>query len=110
MIDVYDEVDRETPLKGRRWVLGQVSTLTPRDVERIARMGLVVSTHTNRYIYKEGHLLLRGLSPEREEEISPHQFLVGRRGAGLPGDRQTCRSPCFAYLAKPRGETSIPTI
>lgn len=81
MLDLYDEVDRETPLQGRRWVLGHVSTLTPRDVERIARMGLVVSTHTNRYIYKEGHLLRERLPPEREEEISPLRSLLT---AGVP--------------------------
>lgn len=76
MLDLYDEIDRETPLKGRRWVLGHVSTLAPRDVERIARMGLVVSTHTNRYVYKEGHLLRRRLGPGREEEISPLRSLL----------------------------------
>lgn len=81
MLDLYDEIDRETPLKGRRWVLGHVSTLTPRDVERIARMGLVVTTHTNRYVYKEGHLLRRRLPPEREDEISPLRSLLD---AGVP--------------------------
>jgi predicted amidohydrolase YtcJ len=76
MLDLFEEVDREIPLNGRRWVLGHVSTLSPRDVARIARMGLVVSTHTNRYIYKEGHLLQKRLPPERHGEISPLRALV----------------------------------
>jgi predicted amidohydrolase YtcJ len=61
---------------GRRWILGHVSTLSDRDVERIARMGLVVSTHTNRYVYKEGHVLQQSLPPERAHEISPLRALV----------------------------------
>src|SRR5262249_23276271 len=40
LIDLYDEIDREVPLKGRRWVLGHIYALSPRDIERIARMGL----------------------------------------------------------------------
>ena len=57
MIDLFEEVDREIPLNGRRWILGHISTLSTQDIERIARMGLVITTHTNRYIFKEGHLL-----------------------------------------------------
>ena len=47
MLDLFEEVDREIPLNGRRWVLGHISVLTPRDIERIARMGIVLTTHTN---------------------------------------------------------------
>ena len=50
-LDLYDEVDREIPLKGRRWVISHISTLSPRDIERIVRMGLVLTTHTNNYLY-----------------------------------------------------------
>lgn len=81
MIDLFEEVDREVPLDGRRWVLGHISALAPRDVERIARMGLVVTTHTNRYIFKEGHLLQKKLPPERHGEIAPIRSLLD---AGVP--------------------------
>lgn len=75
MIDLFEEVDREIPLKGRRWVLGHISTLTERDVERVARMGLVLSTHTNRYVYKTGLELLKKLPPERRSDIVPLRWL-----------------------------------
>ena len=39
-------------------------------------MGLIVTTHTNRYIYKEGHLLQRRLPPERHREITPLRDLI----------------------------------
>jgi predicted amidohydrolase YtcJ len=76
VIDLFEEVDRAVPLKGRRWVVGHISTLAPRDIERIARLGLVVTTHTNRYIYKEGHLLQRRLPAERQREITPLRDLL----------------------------------
>ena len=76
MIDLFEEVDRQIPLNGRRWVLGHISTLSSRDIARIARMGLVITTHTNRYIFKEGHLLQKRLPPERHMEIAPIRSLV----------------------------------
>ncbi len=76
MIDLFEEVDREIPLHGRRWVLGHISTLSPHDIERIARMGLVVTAHTNRYVFKEGHLLQKRLPSERHKEIAPIRSLL----------------------------------
>ena len=52
MLDFYEEVDKQIPLKGRRWVVSHVNVISPRDIERIARMGLVLTTHTNAYLYK----------------------------------------------------------
>jgi predicted amidohydrolase YtcJ len=76
MLDLYEEVDREIPLRGRRWVLGHIVSLSPHDIERVARMGIVLTTHTNRNIYKEGHLLQRRLPPERHREITPLRDLL----------------------------------
>jgi predicted amidohydrolase YtcJ len=76
VIDLFEEVDRAVRLEGRRWVVGHISTLAPRDIERIARLGLIVTTHTNRYIYKEGHLLQRRLPAERQREITPLRDLL----------------------------------
>ncbi|OLF12349.1 hypothetical protein BLA60_10295 [Actinophytocola xinjiangensis] len=62
MLDVYERVDRIVPIRDLRWVFGHITDLTPADVERVRRLGLVVTTHTNRYIYKEGRAVpLRGL-------------------------------------------------
>jgi predicted amidohydrolase YtcJ len=76
MLDLLEEVDREIPLKGRRWVLGHIVALSRHDIERIRRMGIVVTTHTNRYIYKEGHLLAAKLPAERRREITPIRDLI----------------------------------
>ncbi|MBC7779186.1 MAG: amidohydrolase [Proteobacteria bacterium] len=81
MLDLFEEVDRLVSIRDQRWVLGHVSTLSPRDVGRVRDLGLVTTSHTNRYIYKEGHLLQARLGPEREHEISPLRALVE---AGVP--------------------------
>jgi len=76
LIDLLDEVDREVPLKGRRWVIVHISILSPRDIERIVRMGLVVTSHTNSNIYKEGHTWQARLPRERQRENTPLKDLI----------------------------------
>jgi predicted amidohydrolase YtcJ len=76
MLELFAEVHRSVPLNGKRWVLGHISTLSERDIDRIAEMELVVSAHTNRYVYKEGHLLQKRLGPDRENEIAPLRSLM----------------------------------
>ena len=80
MLDLYEEVDKQIPLKGRRWVLSHVYVVPPRDVERIARMGLVLTTHTNASLYKALDALAGRLPPERHDEITPMNAL---REAGV---------------------------
>ncbi len=80
LLDLYEEVDRKIPLKGRRWVLEHVYVTSPRDIERIARMGLVLTTHTNASLYKALDSIAGGLPPERHDDITP---LKAWRDAGI---------------------------
>jgi len=76
ILGLLDEVDREVPLKGRRWVLGHIDLLTPRDIESIVRMGLVITPHTNRDVYKLGDVWQKKLPRERHREITPLRTLL----------------------------------
>jgi predicted amidohydrolase YtcJ len=76
MLDLFEEVDRLVPLAGQRWVIGHISTLSQHDIDRIVRMGLVVTAHTNRYVYKEGALLKQKLPVERHDDIAPLRSLL----------------------------------
>ncbi len=80
MLDLFAEVDRIVPIRDLRWVLGHVSVLTPDQVARVRDLGLVVTTHTNRYIAKEGHLLRARHGLPDEEAIVPLRSL---RDAGV---------------------------
>jgi predicted amidohydrolase YtcJ len=79
MLDLYEEVDSQIPLKGRRWVLAHVYVVSPRDIERIAGMGLVLTTHTNASLYKFLDATADRLPPERHDEITPMNQTVLRR-------------------------------
>ena len=94
-LDLYDEVDREIPLKGRRWVISHISTVSPRDIERIVRMGLVLTTHTNNYLYKGLHAQAQRLPPERHGEIVPLRSLLD---AGVKVSLATDNVPVSPFL------------
>jgi predicted amidohydrolase YtcJ len=76
LIDLLFEVDREVPLKGRRWVIGHISLLSPKDIEKIVHMGLLVTPHTNEFIYKEGRATQAKLPADRQGENTPLRDLL----------------------------------
>ena len=76
MLDLFTEVDRAAPIGGQRWILGHINVLSEDDVGRIRDLGLVVTTHTNRYVYKEGHLLQERLGAARADDIVPLRRLL----------------------------------
>src|SRR5215470_10729323 len=76
LIDLLSEVDREIPLKGRRWVIGHISLLSPKDIEQIARMGLLVTPHTNEFLYKEGRATQAKLPTDQQGENTPLRDLL----------------------------------
>ncbi|MPY75928.1 MAG: amidohydrolase family protein [Alphaproteobacteria bacterium] len=76
MLGLFAEVDREAPIGDQRWILGHINVLSEDDVARIRDLGLIVTTHTNRYIYKEGHLLKDRLGKSREDDIVPLRRLL----------------------------------
>ena len=76
MLEIFAEVNREIDITRKRWVLGHISTLTPEQVKLVRELGLVVTSHTNRYVFKEGHLLKQKLGEAREGEIAPLRALM----------------------------------
>jgi hypothetical protein len=94
-LDLYDEIDREIPLKGRRWVIAHFSTLTPKDIERVLRMGLVLTAHTNNYLYKSLAAQAQRLPPERRGEIVPLRSLLS---AGVKVSLATDNAPVSNFL------------
>jgi len=80
LIDLYEAVDRVHPIAGKRWVLGHISVLTPDQIARIRALGLVVTTHTNRYIWRTGARMLEEVGAANAGTISPLQSL---RRAGI---------------------------
>ena len=80
MLGVFSRVDAIAPIGRLRWVIGHVNVLDRADVSTIRRLGLAVTTHTNRYLFKEG-----ALGQERAESsggrVVPLRSLLD---AGIP--------------------------
>lgn len=76
LLELYREVDKVQPIAGKRWVLGHFSVLTPDQIRLIRDLGLVLTSHTNRYLLKEGDILRRRCGPEGENNIVPLRSLV----------------------------------
>jgi predicted amidohydrolase YtcJ len=76
LLELYEEVDRLVPIRDRRWVIGHIGTLSDDEIKRIRDLGLVVTTHTNRYLFKEGDALRRRLGRGGESSIVPLRRLV----------------------------------
>jgi len=78
--ELFEEVDKVVPIGDKRWVVGHLDVITEDQARRLADLGVAMSTHTNRYIYKHGHLMRDELGPERENDIVPMKRL---RDAGI---------------------------
>jgi predicted amidohydrolase YtcJ len=81
LLGVYEEVDRVAPICELRWVLEHISVLTDDEIHRIRDLGLVVTTHTNSYIGKQGDALRQRVGAGAEDTIVPLRKL---RDAGVP--------------------------
>jgi predicted amidohydrolase YtcJ len=75
-LDMFEEVNREVPITDKRWVIGHLDVLNETQIQKAADLGVVMTTHTNRYIYKHGHILREELGPERLNDIAPVRRLM----------------------------------
>ena len=94
MLDILESVHKEISLKGRRWVLGHVRSLSLREIERVAAMGLIITPHTNSAIYKFGSGFERTFGPDRRNEIEPLKDLLD---AGVPVSLATDNVPVSLF-------------
>ena len=94
VLELYKEVNAEVPLAGRRWVFGHIGVLNRADIEAIAEMGLVLTTHTNRHIFKEGHLRRDEAGKGAENDVVPLRSLID---AGVPFGLATDNVPVSMF-------------
>jgi predicted amidohydrolase YtcJ len=81
LLPAFERANRVAPIGGQRWVLGHQPVLTADMVARIKDLGVVVTTHTNRHIYKDGDAWLQRRDPAQHADIVPLRTL---RDAGIP--------------------------
>jgi len=76
IIDILADVDKQTPLNGRRWVVGHIFGMSQRQIDLAARMGLIITPQTNGNIYKARPVLLDRVPPDRRNELVPLRRLL----------------------------------
>jgi predicted amidohydrolase YtcJ len=75
-LDVFEQVNREVPIADKRWCIGHLDVMNEDQIRRAADLGVVMTTHTNRYIYKHGHILREELGADRLDDIVPLRRLL----------------------------------
>ncbi|MBI4639451.1 MAG: amidohydrolase [Candidatus Tectomicrobia bacterium] len=94
LLDLYEQANVQAPIGDLRWVVGHISIVTEEQVKRMRRLGILVSTHTNRYIWKEGAILLKQVGRSCENDIVPLRRLFD---AGIPVSFGTDNVPCSMF-------------
>jgi predicted amidohydrolase YtcJ len=59
ILELFELANQAHPIAPMRWVLGHQRFLTRDQIARIKDLGIVLTTHTNRHIYKDGDRMLR---------------------------------------------------
>lgn len=76
MLPYFEAVNREIPISEKRWIIGHLGCATPDQIKSLAEMGIVMTTHTNRYVYKDGHAIIDQLGPGNENNLCPVKSLL----------------------------------
>src|SRR5947208_9788275 len=95
LLDLYEDVNRAVPIRDRRWVIEHIGILTADEIGRIRDLGIVLTTHTNRYLYKEGDLSRAQVGPAAEDTIVPLRRL---KAAGVHVALATDNVPPSLFL------------
>jgi predicted amidohydrolase YtcJ len=75
MLDVYERVDREQPIRGLRWGLSHADFMRPDLAARAARLGVVVDVQPVR-LYLDVHTLVRQFDPARMGYFHPLRSML----------------------------------
>jgi predicted amidohydrolase YtcJ len=72
----FESINKKIPLQEKRWIMGHLGCATPDQIKSLSELGIVMTAHTNRYIYKNGQAIIEGLGPERENDLCPIRSLL----------------------------------
>jgi predicted amidohydrolase YtcJ len=94
VLDVWESVTPPGLVRALRWVLVHLNAVTPRDVERIRRLGAVVTTNPISYLWRSA--AEEAAKADRAEFLMPHRTLARRR---IPFALATDNKPADPWLA-----------
>jgi predicted amidohydrolase YtcJ len=90
VLAAFEEADQRVGIGDKRYVIQHLQFATPRQLDRMQALGLVIGVHPNNHIWKRGK---RHLTPEGRQQIdrvTPLRDLIDR---GIPVTVETDGSP-----------------
>ena len=74
VLDAYESVDRESPIREKRWTVEHVPLVHSEQMDRMTRMGVLVSAQAQTYI--SAQRMLQSWGPERTAQAIPMRQLL----------------------------------
>jgi len=75
VLEAYEAADRESPIRDKRWVVEHIPNVTPALMDRLAKLGIVVSTNMAGYAGNYD-AAVRNLGQEQAERQTPVRELL----------------------------------
>ena len=94
VLDAWEAIDRETPIRHLRWTLVHFHTASESDLARVRRLGAVATTNPISYLWRSGAAEARALGGG--EKLIPHRSLARHR---IPFGLGTDNKPPDPWLA-----------
>lgn len=76
MLELFAEAAREAPIHDLGWVIAHPVALDARQVGTIRDLGVMVTTHTNSYIWNHASATLARIGREKEDTLCPIRSLL----------------------------------
>jgi predicted amidohydrolase YtcJ len=100
ILQAYEAADRESPIRDKRWVVEHIPNVTPPLMDRLAKLGVIVSTNMAGYA-NNYDVVVRNLGQEQAERQTPvremldHHLVVviGSDYGGPNPDTMTSNNP-----------------
>jgi predicted amidohydrolase YtcJ len=95
VLDVWEAIDAETPIRHLRWVLVHLNVVSPRDQARIRKLGAVVTTNPISYLWRSAAEEVARAGGDAAT-LMPHRTLARQR---IPFALATDNKPADPWLA-----------
>ncbi|MGQ0509320.1 MAG: amidohydrolase [Betaproteobacteria bacterium] len=76
MLELFAEAAREAPIHDLAWVIAHPVTLDARQIGMIRDLGVMVTTHTNSYIWNHASATLARIGKDKEDTLCPIRSLL----------------------------------
>ena len=94
VLEVFNEVHREFPIDGRRWILEHVLHTTPEQLQRIRRLGLLIETIPLTELWLRGGYFMD--SPQLNDNAVAHRSYIEH---GIPFGLGTDNKPYSPFVS-----------